>query len=585
MSLAKTLIEEFFKTRIGGTRDTLACLGLLGAGLGAATPLANHLSPAVPALVAMLGAMHFGARFTGPLEAKAVLPSNIDQASDVTPHQVDRSRWNGFLIGYSTDTGQPVYLDDENAMRHILVVGMTGVGKTVLGLSLMYQQIMRGGGVLFIDGKIDSKEIANVWYFANMAGRGNDLRVINPGNPRLSHKYNPLMDGDADEVASRVLSIIPSTENNPGADHYRQEANTGLSIIVGALQRAGLAYTMIDVSILLMSAAAMQELERMLAHSRDGRDSTELKNYRLFLDKFRAPDPRTGLMTMNIAKLKDTFGGIGGRLFQFGTGNFGAVMNTYSPDVRLYDAIRQRLIVYVALPTMGKTEVARNFGKLLIGDYRTAISWIQALPEHERPNPPQLVWMDETGSFATQALSVPFEQGRSARQILAASMQTEANLSAVSEEFSEMVRGNTWTRIYFKIGNQETALAAAEAIGQEIGVLRSLSDSESISANLSILRHTPEGSTGTSAGLSFGEREQEQYRVTADELKELDKGEVIMTYGSAQRYSLRIPMLTVSEETKARFGPVRLKRLPPTGTKPGADFAVNPDRFLQTNAT
>lgn len=584
MSLAKRIVEEFFRTRIGGTQDTLACLSLVGAGLCASTPLAAAVSPLVPGLAALLGAMHFGARFTAPLAGQAILPSNVEQESDETPHQINRSQWNGFLIGYSTDTGQPIYLDDENAMRHILVVGMTGVGKTVLGLSLMYQQIMRGGGVLFIDGKIDSKEISNVWYFAHMAGRGNDLRIINPGNPRLSHRYNPIMEGDADEVASRVLSIIPSTENNPGADHYRQEANTGLSIIVGALQRAGLAYTMIDVSILLMSAAAMQELERMLAHSREGRDSDELKNYRLFLDKFRAPDPRTGVMVMNISKLKDTFGGIGGRLFQFGTGNFGQVMNTYNPDVRIYDAIRQRLIVYVALPTMGKTEVARNFGKLLIGDYRTAISWIQALPESERPNPPHLTWMDETGSFATQALSVPFEQGRSARQILAASMQTEANLAAVSDEFSEMVRGNTWTRIYFKIGNQETAEAAAEAIGQEVGILRSLSDSESSSNNLSTLRHTPEGSSGLSAGISYGEREQEQYRVTADELKELDKGEVIMTYGSKQRYSLRIPMLSVSPEAKARFGPVRLKRIPPTSSKPGADFAVNPDRFLQANA-
>lgn len=209
---------------------------------------------------------------------------------------------------------------------------------------------------------------------------------------------------------------------------------------------------MFDISILLNSAQALVELERTLAHSDKGKDSDELKNFRLFLDKFRAPDPRIQQATINISKLKDTFGGIAGRLHMFGTGNFGRVMNTYDPDVRLFEAIRERKVIYVALPTMGKNEAANNFGKMILGDLRTAISWIQALPEPDRPSPPFLCFLDELGSYATASLARPFEQSRSAKIILCGAIQTLANLEAVSEEFRQMVLGNTWTKIYFKLG-------------------------------------------------------------------------------------------------------------------------------------
>ena len=96
--------------------------------------------------------------------------------------------------------------------------------------------------------------------------------------------------------------------------------------------------------------------------------------------------------------MKDTFGGIGGRLYVFGTGKFGEVMNTYDPDLRLFEAILEKKVIYVALPTMGNNEGAINMGKMFIGDLRTAIAWVQDLPEAKRPDPSFLVLMDEMGS-------------------------------------------------------------------------------------------------------------------------------------------------------------------------------------------
>lgn len=583
-SILSSLIQDFYTTRIGGSKDTAALLSLVGAGVMTTPALASTVPASISGLLAAAGASYFTARFLSPLTTKRLLDSNVEVQSDYSPHEINNKKWDGFLVGYTTDTAQPVYVDDTHAQRHMLITGMTGVGKTVLGMLLMYQQIMRGGGMLFIDGKLDSDNLRAVWQFCQLAGRPQDFQVINPGDPDNSNTYNPILFGDSDEIASRILSLIPSTENNPGADHYKQEANQGVATIVGALQKANLAYNMIDISVLLNSAAALGELERTLAHSDTGRDSEELKNFRLFLDKFRAPDPRTGVATLNISKLKDTFGGIAGRMYMFGTGNFGRVMNTYDPDVRLYESIRERKVIYVALPTMGKNEAANNFGKMILGDLRTAISWIQALPEPERPNPPFLCFLDELGSYATSSLARPFEQARSARVILCGAVQTLANLDAVSEEFRQMVLGNTWTKIYFKLGEQDTALACAEAIGQHLGVLKSISDTTSDTTSASFLRATPESSNASGSGFSIGERQQEEYLVSPDTLKTLDKGEIVMTYGGASIFNLRVPLIKVGKEAEESFGPPILTRPLPRQFKQGACFAIDPGRFMQNVA-
>ena len=78
--------------------------------------------------------------------------------------------------------------------------------------------------------------------------------------------------------------------------------------------------------------------------------------------KYRVPN-KDGVSSIDMKRLKETFGGIGGRLFTFGTGKFGQVMNTYSPDVNLFEAVKQKKIIYVMLPTMGKDNAATNFGE------------------------------------------------------------------------------------------------------------------------------------------------------------------------------------------------------------------------------
>ena len=583
-------IESLYRLKLGGSADAFAVLMLILAGLFTTPALAASMfSPFAPLVLAAMGGAWLTHRIIGGASSSKVLKSELEIVSSESPAKfdlntgemyvpkakVDQQSWlgrllwpksthgpavRGLLFGYTTDRGEPVFVDDESLMQHVFVIGQSGVGKTVAASLLMFQQIQRGGGVMFVDGKLDAKNIESVYHFCCWCGRTQDFVVINPGDPDQSNTYNPILNGDPDEVASRILLLIPSTDNNPGADHYKQEANQGLVTLISALQVAKWAYTMIDLSVLLTNGRALQDLEGKIINVAPKSEAT--KNYRLFLDKFRIPanDKNGQGGEIDVTKLKNTFGGVGGRLFVFGTGKFGQIMNTYTPDVEMYDAIRKNRVIYVALPTMGKNQAAQNFGKIVVGDMRTAVSWIQALPVEDRPDPPFLCFFDEAGAYIGESWPRIFEQARSARLILMPAVQTFANFKTVSEELAEMVTGNTWIKLFFKIGTHVSALEAAELIGMEMAKVKTLTDSTSQSLSAQFLKADPDFSGSAGTGLGQGEREQEEYRVSADDLKALDRGQCIMTYGGKDLYDLRIPMIKMSDEMAKRFGPVRLNR-------------------------
>lgn len=489
---------------------------------------------------------------------------NSDEVPAVSPGE-------GIILGYTVDTGEPLIVPWDDWMRHCLVVGQSGVGKTVFGEWVLAQQIANGGGLLWIDGKLDPDNLYKLDAMCAWSGRRSDLLVINAGDPNLTNSYNPILYGDADEVSSRVLSLIPSSESNPGTDYYRQAANQGVTTLVDAIQRAGLAYNFMDLSILLQNQRALSMLENLVPV---GPESKALK---LFLGQFTQTN-KDGMTSIDMKRLKETFGGIGGRLHMFGSGNFGRITSTYSPDVNLYEAIRQNKIIYVMLPTMGKKEAASNFGKMMLGDLRSAIAKVQSLPKDDRPWPPFLNFSDEFGSYVTQAADRPFEQGRSAQVVMMPAFQTMANLDAVSEELREMVLGNTWNKVFFKVGTDDTAQKIVELIGKERRVALTVSISGGHSVRHDATGSAPKDASGSD---SFGltERTEEVEKVSADMLKKLGKGEAIVTYGGSKVYHIKIPALSFDKAFLDEIGPFSINKKRPYFTR-GLDLFGKVDGLL-----
>ena len=584
------LIEQLYSTRFGGTKDTLAVtaigIGVMGSSPMVSADVATFPFSLTPIALAAAGAAWLTSRLTDAWRSEKLLASSLNIRSDETTYAPKPGETiDGLLLGYTTDTGRPIYVDWEHLMRHVFIIGQSGVGKTVAGSLMMFQHIQAGGGLLFIDGKIDSGNVEQLYHFASYAGRAHDVFIINTDDPENSNTYNTLLFGDPDEKADALLQQIPSTESSAGADFYKQEAKVGLTTIIRALQTSRLAYNMIDLTVLLSSAEALLDLQRKLTQAAPGSDA--LKEYSLFLSKFRQEGNKDNPKpTIDMKKLRDTFGGMAGRLYSFGTGKFGKILNAYNPDVNLYEAIRANKIIYIALATMGKDATARNFGKLVISDLRTAISWLQRLPEHERPWPPFIAFCDEAGSYANESWNRIPEQARSAHVVFMPAAQTVANFQAISEELYQMIIGNAWNKLFFKIGTQASAEEAGELVGKYLGTLKSISDTRSKSSSAAFLRASPDQTEANASGVATGEREQEMYHVSADDFKHLQKGECVVTWGDTFIYNLRVPLLKFDDATKKRFGPPRVNRFRSEGLKingrivRGAGYFENVERFL-----
>lgn len=518
-----------------GRKDAWSLM-TIGAGVAAASPWLAGDPTVLPALLAPA----FGGAWFARGHAKKWLDRTDEESREkfILPSDENFGEFmqsgKGLRIGYTQDNAMPLDIEDGYLQRHTAIIGQSGVGKTTLGEYLLWQQARRGGGFIFIDAKLDADTRDKLSFMMQLLGRGDDFYVLNVDQPHNSHTYNPILRGDSDEVASRLLNLLPSAENSPGADFYRQQAMYALTVLTGALKSAKRRYHFSDLAILLQSDRALESMLR-LPIGPEARMTLEV-----FLNQFRKRD-KNGTV-IDVDKVKNTLGGMSGRIAQFAQGKFGQVFNTYTPEIDLTDIVMNNKCLYVMLPTMGKDQAALNLGKMILSDLRTAVYNVQGLKKELRPSPPFLVFADEMGSYVMQGIARLFEQARSAGICMIPAFQTFANLRAISPDFEDIIIGNTWNKVFFKFASKDSPETAAEIIGKTKKYIRSLSVSENEGTSAQNLRATPQGSGSKGGGMSESWRESEEYRVTPEHLKSMGMGEAVVLSG-ARVFHLKTPML------------------------------------------
>ena len=440
---------------------------------------------------------------------------------------------DSLLFGVTTDNHEQLRVKNSFMARHSAIIGQSGVGKTVFAEFLLWSQVARGGGYVFLDPKLDAGQKSRMAHMAKITGREEEFYVINVNEPDNSNTYNPILFGDPDEVASRLMNLVPSTEGNAGADHYKQTATYALTVIVAALQVANKLYTFGDLSIILQSSQAIEKLIRLVP------ESGEKRSLEIFVDQFRKRTKNGS--EIDTERMKTALGGMAGRIAMFAQGKFGAVFNTVAPEVNLFEIIRDKKMLYVQLPTMGKDIAALNLGKMVVSDLRSACAMLQELDEHLRPNPPCMVLLDEFNSIVMEGVARLFEQARSASVALLPAFQSFGGLRKVSPDFAEQIIQNTWNKIFFKFGSKE-AEEAAELLGKTYGYIKSLSISESESSGAQLLRTDPNATDSDGYGVGESWRQQEEFRFDPDKIKALSIGEAFVMVG-ARAFHIKTPMV------------------------------------------
>jgi hypothetical protein len=589
----RTVARSFHDFRFGGTTETIAALALASSVAALALPTSPATSPITlfgALVVSASGAGWLAWRMMAPLRERFTLPTTCRVKSDPPP--IEAFSQPGLLLGYTTDEGKPFFMPDWNLFRHLWIVGMSGMGKTVAGSLLMFQQIQRGGGLLFVDGKLDYDNINAIYQFAAWAGRAHEVKILNPGDPKLSNTYSPVFLGDAFEITSRIMALVPE---DPGSDYYRGEATDAVITIVGAILAAGRRFTIEDLVILLNNSRALENLEATVAvaaaKDKDGKNPTikpALLKLRLWLDRFRVPFDPTGRNPLSgkvdIEKIKKNMGGVSSKIAAFSSGDFGSVFNTYSPEIRLDEEIINGGIVYVALPTMSKEEAAYPFAKMLVGDVKTVCAWLQKDPK-KRPKIPFMCFLDEARSYITQAWGVFFEQARSAGLFLMPAFQTLPQ-NAEEADTVDRVVGNATSKLIFRIGTPTTAEAVAEHIGKVKVAQRSLSQTSSTGQSANTVTVEPGVIAADNTGEASGAREAEEYLITPKMLTGLDIGEAIMLYEGRHVMDLRIPQVKLDQAFVERIGPARInhRRPDPAGAKLGLNLTRDIANLLSTAA-
>jgi intracellular multiplication protein IcmO len=369
-----------------------------------------------------------------------------------------------------------LFLPSDLMARHCLGIAATGGGKSNFLNLVLKQQMMRGGGVIHVDGKNNKDAIREFLTLAKQHNRWHDVRIINIDDPILSNTYNPLLRGDAEEITTRIMLLI----NSGGKDSFfRSQASKAVGAIIGLLCAMERPFNFSDLNAIFSSEGALRWLLREAP-----KNTEAYSKFKIFFDQLLEVDKRTGAPVINQKTFQHTFGDLTGKIAAYDRGSAGQVLNAYNPEVDLLHAIKENQLVYVALPMLSKAEVATDFAKIFLSDLRTAVGQLQNIPPEQRPNPTFLCLMDEFSSYAMPTLAALFEQARSANVCLFPFIQTVSSLSdkerGLSTDFALKILGNTWNKISFVLKDPESCKQMSEIAGQQLKEFVSQSYSENI---------------------------------------------------------------------------------------------------------
>jgi len=373
-----------------------------------------------------------------------------------------------------------------------------------------------------IDAKVDSEALASILQLCRAADRLEDLRILWPPNPRVSHTWNPLIRGKLQEVLTRVMALW-GTSTRGEADFWRGQANTALHAVLGAMRKISDLVTFNDLYIALTSSDALLWLERTVAQN-----SEEHSALLAFLANYRNQRGQ-----LDIERMKRMVGGAPSYVAPYAWGELGSIMNCVEPTLDLLSALQNGHIVYVALPILAETQSAIALARMLISDLKQAVGSL--LQCRDRLPMPYLVLMDEASSYMNiEGIEQLFEQSRSAGVALVAAAQVASGFAAVNEAQQDSIFGNTATKIIMKLGDFASAELMAKTIGQELALFGSRSTANTKGRSAAWVSPMPDRST-TGRSESHGQQERYDYVIRPEQFMHQRTGEAVVYIQDPQR--------------------------------------------------
>lgn len=451
----------------------------------------------------------------------------------------------------------PFFLSDDLLTRHQAVVGPTGSGKTLsAALTQASAQIsLRGGGLVFFDAKGDQELVRQIYTMAKDAGREHDFMLLDTQHPELSHTYNPLLRGSSDEVISIAMRLRPPSKKGGGSEEFFQGMmRNAIAAAVVALkaQEPFKPFNFADLAVLFGEPDRFIDLYKMIPEHKQ----KEKQFVYSFLVQWLSKN-RDGEWFIEYGKYREILAGARSLCLDFCHDHWLDLVNSYTPEIELKEAITQNKIVVISIPALSNPAGLAVFGRLFFADLARAVGEING--EGSQPLVPSLVFLDEHAMYFDPEAQIPlFIQARSAKVGLCSLVQSKSFLDEQSKESAAQLVANCWHKIIFgtqEAGDREAFMKMAPTVMTQLAT-----DSESDNFSTSHKNYQPGTLRDESSGksVSRGYREQREELLQPEDF-DLDYGESIMV-GRFGVFRFQHPMLEIDDEDLVPLNEMKISR-------------------------
>lgn len=379
----------------------------------------------------------------------------------------------------------------------VLCFGQQGSGKTesfCLGF-VDYIRNKQGKGLAYFEGKGDL-DIAQK-YIAN-SGEPDFFFSTELDN---SHSLN-LFDGEAIDVVDRLSQMLIG--DTASTSFYSDEQYAVLGRLIPVLKQVGVETSLRDLYVTLTNDQAAREVIRRARAN--GCDIESISLAEQWLSQAAADRLRniSGLLT---------------RLFTFVYGAHTDRLNTYSPDLRIADAIANNQSIYFHLPY---TRYSVSVAIALMETFAVEAKRRQLSGGQGYDLYPLL--FDDWGKFIHENFAPFMARCRSASMPALFSFQSIGQTKEVSHTFVDQIDDLSTTKIFLRLQGDSTSRFASSLLG----------DYESVDVSIT-------SGSGTSARLAV----MDKPRVEARDFRELSDGEAFVSTQAQHNGKTTNPLLRV----------------------------------------
>lgn len=376
------------------------------------------------------------------------------------------------LLGYNVHQ-EPWFWPDSIRLKHGVIAGGTGAGKTTFIQSIIAQDLNRTFHgkrmpIIIFDGKGDQAFVQELLPHIEAAGRMEDLRLIDPSNPQESWSYNPLYSPNSlyQEHVNFIFSSFGMRE-----DFFAGHQEAYLSDLVRILYYTGKVFNMRDVLVVALDEKVLNEQIGIAQKRIDGTPSISLTmrlNFEMSVKMIR----KSLADRERIAKIQ----GLLNELLAFLEDDLSIVTGSYQNMLTIEEVVDKGLILVISLNSNKNKRASEALGKILLQNIRLMVGkrYQQMLTLNLEEEPILSVICDEIARYADPDFPQVLQTARGARVSFLFSFQAVPQLENVSRAFAEEVCSAPGTKMLMNGTDESTAQWFLKASSRVLRKRRSL---------------------------------------------------------------------------------------------------------------